>query len=257
MNSNLMLVSSQNKTLKNASTTNFTVNFGNNSSANTTTKLVVKSVDVPNIFYNIRSTGGKPNNVFRFQKTGVGVYDITIPEGQYTITELITAIEALTTSFGMSIVYDEKTLKLSFTTTTTISYINEDEGNSMARVLGILISTPPVSDTLSYDSTGIIDLGGIDSVYLVSQSLSDGTNMTVDEGRANAILAVIPLTVPFKQVEHWRCQHPELDCVEFPSQKAGSSLRTIDIKVVDKYGFELDLKGHDIVIIIKIYHNSP
>jgi hypothetical protein len=217
----------------------------------------VKSVDVPNIFYNIRSSGGKPNNVFRFQKTGVGVYDITIPEGQYTIAELITAIEALTTSFGMSITYNEKTLRLSFVTTTSIRYIDEDGGNSMARVLGILISTPLSADTLSYDSSGIIDLGGIDSVYIVSQALSDGTNMTVNEGRANAILAVIPLTVAFKQVEHWRCQHPELDSIEFPSQKAGSSLRTIDIKVVDKYGYELNLQGHDIVIIIKIYHNSP
>ena len=131
----------------------------------------------------------------------------------------------------------------------------------MYRILGILESTSSTVGVTDYQSTGLVDLSGIKEVFVVSQDLTNSTSMNIaGEGTKKsgsaAILAHIPIRVAYGYTEHYQSNDENLDLIQYPSQRSGSSLRTLDVKIVDKYGITLDLKGHDCTFILKVYHNA-
>ena len=259
MNHNLCRISSDVKSPDSRSNSDFIVHFNNMTCIEAINRIVIKSIDIPNVFYNISDSGynklDEGNSTFSFTAGGTPG-SITLPTGQYSISELITLLNNNITlqGFGFVATLNDLTDKLSFTTTTPFNFLSFEDGNNMAHVLGILQSS---GEVLAFNSQGFYNLGGVQEIYIASQKISDGSNMVVPDGRCIPVIAHVPLTVPFGFTEHYLTPHPELSDIEYPSIRAGSSLRTADILITDKYGNILDLGGLDVNIILKLYHDTP
>ena len=72
----------------------FTVQF-NDSSCQQVQKVLVKEIFVPNLFYNISNEVGRKNNTLTFSQNGLANITVTVPEGQYTVDNLITTLKGL------------------------------------------------------------------------------------------------------------------------------------------------------------------
>lgn len=253
---NILRISSHEKTSTSESNTNFRVNFANDDATSSITRLLLKSVDIPNVFYNISNTGregGNGNNKFTY-RIGATNTTLTILEGQYTMNEFISALETVASGIGLSITLNGRTKKLEFTTTTPIKMLTFDDGNTMGNLLGI--KTSDLTESSAYIAEHFPDLAGIKNIYILSQALSDGSNLIAPNGQQLPILGQVPITVDFGEIQHYSSNSPELDDVVFPSMRYGTTIRDLEIKIVDRYGNQLDIGGLNLTIIVKIFHNS-
>ena len=98
-NHNLCEITSFNKVGSTDTNDDFSVNFENHRSLHQITKVVVKSVDIPNVFYNINSFGydldNLGNNTYRWIDNLGATQTVVLPAGQYTSAEFITALNLL------------------------------------------------------------------------------------------------------------------------------------------------------------------
>jgi hypothetical protein len=254
---NILRISSHEKTPKSESNTNFTVNYANDDATSSITRLILKSMDIPNVFYNITNTGGPSkngNNEFTY-RIGSTLTTRTVLEGQYTLTELITALQTQNSDIGMTVSLDVRTKKLVFAFTTDIQMLTLADGNDMGDVLGI--KTSDTVNSATHTAGNFPDLAGIQEIYIVSQALSDGSNLIAPNGKALPILAQIPITVDFGEIQHYSSNSPELDDVVFPSSRFGTNIRELNIQIVDRYGNLLDIGGLNLTMIVKVFHHSP
>ena len=258
MNHNLLRFSSHEADPTKELNSNLSVNFMNDDATSAISRIVVKSVDFPNVFYNICNNRG-PNNTgnkkISYRLNNSSYESFTISPGQYCLTDLIDMLELGLSDIGLTIIVDKHTKKLVFSTSIPISMLNFKDGNLMADILGI--HTSDETPSTNHTSVGFPNLSGVQEVYIVSQRVSDGSNMLAPNGYHLPILAHVPITVDFGETQHYTSPHPELDDVVFPSARMGNTLREVDIKLTDKYGNILDLGGLHTTITLKIYHNSP
>jgi hypothetical protein len=260
MNHNLCRISSDARTAESASTSDFVVAFNNMTCIESITRVVVKAVDLPNVFYNIAGTGfnlaNSGNSTFSFE-TGAVPTSITLPTGNYTTAELVAALNADATlaALGFVATFVPLTNKLTFASTTAIKYLSAESGNTMAGELGILEDS--VGEVLAYSSTGFVDLSGVKEVYIASRYIADGSNMVVPAGRCLPIIEHIPILVPFGSWVSYISPHPEIDDIVYPSIKSGTTLRVADIQLVDRFDNVLDLGGLSMNVILKLYHDTP
>lgn len=240
------------------SSSDFVLNYNNATALQGIKKVVMKNVEIPNVGYNINTT----NNVFVFETLAPPfTYTITIPAGQYSIGDLIAAIEADASAIavGLTITLNSLTGKLEFASTTAIQYEPPPSlgGNSpMARTLGLFTSLTniPTGEVLSFNAEGFPDLSGNNILYISSQTLSDGSHLVDKLLQAVPVFGIVPITVPFGSIQTYETQHPELDDVEYPSFREGKNIQTIDIKVFDDRGRVVDLGGLDWRMILKVYY---
>ena len=256
MEHNLARIASDNKQPGSQSNSDFIVGFNNNHCCESVTRTIVKSATIPNVFYNINDSGynllDTGNNAFTYKIAGSPT-TVTVSVGQYTITELLDALVTALAAVGFSYVVDAKTKRIAFTVTTAIQFLDSDE-NNMARTLGILTSS--VGDVTTYTTTGFYNLAGVQEVYLVSSKISDGSNLILQEGVSEPVIAIIPMTVPFGEYEHFRAYSEELEQIDYPSYTQGCSVRQADLIIKNKFNHVLSLGGLDISVILKLYHNT-
>ena len=254
MNHNLCKITSFNKVGANDTNDDFSVNFENHRSLHQIVKIIVKSVDIPNVFYNINSFGysldNLGNNTYRWIDNASITQTVVLPVGQYTIAEFITALNLLLPDHSYAL--DPVSKKMVGTAGATITYLDRSDGNLMATALGIKTSSP--APELVHTAQNLPQLEGIESVYILSNTAGQ-SNLLSPNSNTFPLLIHIPLTVPFGAIEHYVSPQDKLDSITYPNYSNGISFRKLDIKVVDKYGHRLDLAGHDINIILKIYHN--
>lgn len=208
--------------------------------------IVLKSCSIPNTEYNINSS----NNTFSFI-AGLDETTIVIPYGNYTINTLLaTLMDSPQAEFyGMTIQVAQPSGKLQFTTNTNIQLLNAEQGNAMAKVLGILTNSPPTSN---YIVDGLPNLLGLQNIYIVSQTLSAGIGM-IDSGLNQiAVFSQIPMTVPFGSVNHYTSPEEQSDEIFFPSDR---TIGEIDLTLYNDLGRIIDLHGLDWSMIIKIYYH--
>ena len=148
------------------------------------------------------------NRTFSY-KIATITYTISIPAGQYNITNFITALQTAGTGIGLAITQNPITNKLSFTTTTNIEYLNIT-GNAMADVLGI--KTGSGTAVGAYTAEHIVDLGGIKNIYLESSIGED--NLIRSDKKTISILGVIPVRVSYGFTEHYISTHSNIDDVD-------------------------------------------
>ena len=124
----------------------------------------------------------------------------------------------------------------------------------MAKTLGIVEGT--AIDVLVYNTEGFWNLSGVQQIYITSQKISDGSNLVLTNGKSEPVIAIVPLTVNFGEIEHWRAYAEDLETITYPSFAQGTSIRNTDLQVRDKYNNILNLGNLDVTVILKLFHNT-
>ena len=261
MNHNLLRVSSDFKQVGfSESNSNFTQCYNNITANEGVTRCVMKSCDIPNVFYNIDNKGynftNTGNNKFVWVDASNQTQVNTIPRGQYSITQLLAAINLYlfteyTPNGSVSLIYNTITQKI-FIDNMSGQNFGISINSTIAPYLGILSDILPTSNTVFF--AGFPNLAGIQEVYITSQKISDGSNMIVASNTMYPVILNVQMTVPFGSFQHYETNHPEIDDIEYASISQGTSIRQIDIQLRDRFGNILDLGGLPFNLIMKIYH---
>ncbi len=239
----LLRINSGSRSANSASTSDFTVNYPNVQVLAKIVSIVVKHVSFPNVFYNINSS----NNEFKYTVNASPVQTITVPEGEYTLAQLISYIEGIWgAGIAGTITQDPQTFKLTFASDYSIVLIE----SSLLPVLGV--PTGGIGEPSPYTAPFTPQLQGVQHVHIASKVLSKGNNFIEANTRQEVpIVAMIPNDVPFGAVKHYETKHEQLDVINYESEV---NLQSIDIKLFDGKGNLLDLQGEDCTIILKVYY---
>ena len=258
-NANLVKISSEDRDPESISASDFVVSYNNAPCMSNVNRLAVKNVIVPNVFYNINNTGynihNNGNNVVTINNISDAFeFTLTIPRGNYTVDELITAINLLLSGAGVGLILSQDTVtkKLVFTSTGDLFGYSTDR---LGGYLG-MINPPPLNGAgvLVYELEGFVNLSGVKEVYISSSRMSDGSHLVVPFGGSKPVIAAVPITVGFGEFQTYISPSLELDEIIFPSYSAGSNLRTIDIQVRDNFGNILDTGGLPTTMTCKVFH---
>lgn len=250
----LIRISSNDKVASLSSTnSNFTVYLKGTSDIQQVKRILVKSVSVPNVLYNIHSASGTPNNILRIEEKGQAAQDVTIPPAQYTITTLMTAIQtavnAVTATAVLTVTQDAATQKLTFTfaTNTCILY-NEADGSSIAPAIGLLTTT---ADGASHVMDYIPDLSGTRILYIHSQELAGSNLLDGDSGLISVLEAVSMNETEFGAYAYLQNNDTALATVDYKYPK---DIGTVSIKLRDDKGAIVDIGTATMSVLIKIYY---
>jgi hypothetical protein len=262
MNHNLLRVSSDFKQLGfSESNTNFIQCYNNIHANEGVVRCVMKSCDIPNVFYNIDNIGynftNTGNNTFTWTNASNVTALTTIPRGQYTIAQLLALINtafysAYTPNGSVSLILNPITQKIYISNTSGQSF-GISINSPIAPYLGML-SDVPWTTTPAVLFAGFPNLAGIQEVYITSQKISDGSNMIVASNTMYPVILNVQMSVPFGAFQHYETNHPEIDDIEYTSISQGTSIRQVDIQLRDRFGNILDLGGLPFNLIMKIYH---
>jgi hypothetical protein len=157
----------------------------------------LKQVVIPNIFNNIRSSpASDANNVFTFLVAGV-TNTITVPDGFYSISSLLSYMNAELDEIDVVLTYNESSglITLDNPTGATIGIRTESDGNIMAAVLGITTTEliPAGSSQIFGNKPNLYNYS---MVYVASKRISNGYNITDRRGR-HPIIAIVPVDVAY------------------------------------------------------------
>lgn len=260
MNHNLLRVSSDFKTANSESTSNYSVAYNNVALLQGITRCVMKSADIPNVFYNINNKGynfsNTGNNIFYWiDNLGVDVSTV-IPVGQYTLIDLLAIInQTLLLSYPLG------TTQLKINAANKKVYLENLSGTNIgvyasgtiSPYLGINIDLP-WNSSLVKTASGLSNLAGLQEIYVTSQKISDCSNMVVASNTMYPVILNIQIDKPFGEWVHYASQHPEIDDIEYPSISQGTNIQLVDIQLRDRFGNIVDLQGLPFNIIIKCYH---
>ena len=246
MATNFIVINSAYKTSDSRSTSDFTYNIG---SSLETDFVTIKSVSIPHIEYNVNNA----KNKLRISSGGV-VYDLTIPIGQYTISQLITELQTqIISSIGGTcvITLDPVTQKLNFQTSAGMKVSSLKSVSSLSKYLGIAYGTSyyPLSDSVNFNAVGIPALQGPNNYYLASSVLSQGYASILTNGQRVPIILPIPIDVEYGQIQQYESNDTDLNTKQFSRPQ---NVQNIDIKIYDDDLNIVDLQGQDIEVILKI-----
>ena len=242
----LLRISSRDRDNKTDSTSDFYVNVNNIKQLQIARSVVIKQVTLPNTMYNIDAN----NNTFTYNIASSPT-SVQIAVGQYITSTLITALQTAAAAVGLAITQNTITQKLEFTNTTNIEYLDISE-NPMAEVLGIEYGAGSVGDVAAFNATGLLDLVGIKNIFVESRSLGED-NLIQTNAKTQNIIAVVPMTTAFGEVEQYLSPHATIDDVDSDAH-GGHNKQKIDISLRDSDNNIVDLNGHHVELILKIYY---
>ena len=224
-------------------------------------KIVIKSASIVNNFYNIRN--GINNKLYvegtsgGFPSAGV----VTIPEGQYTTTQLIDYLNSTLPfiNFGATLSFDTAKNRIITTVTgaTSFSYLSDPtfllNYNTTAQkgafnVLGLVPGVNYVFNTGANMHPNMCDLSGVKNIYVETNfSQMNAMNST---GYKN-IAAIIPLDIPYLSIKSYINQEQLLEIIK-PSDS--QNLSTPEITFYDIDGNILNTAGINWEMVFKIYY---
>jgi hypothetical protein len=256
------------------STSNFEVLYGNTQLIQSISRIVMINADIPNVFYNINSTGYNfqniGNNRFIYTNSGNVSIAVVIPQGQYTIQQVLDIINndivlngLYTPTNGIILSLDPITGKVKYNNTTGSQLFGINNGlnipnfpnltSTLSNYLGFQNGIPWAYN-FSVSSLNFPNLNGLAEVYITSQKMSDFSSLVAGYGIVYPVILNIPLDKPFGSYVNYKNYDPELADIEFPSITQGVNLQSIDLQVRDKWGNILDLSGLPFNLICKVYH---
>ena len=176
-------------------------------------RMVIKSASIPNVFYNVNSN----NNYFFINTLGQGRQYITIPEGQYSISELIAYINATTafTTAGAVLTFDSLKNKLISTCAQILTYEWNDNILLLNPTANVLLGLIDGQDFVVPAGVATIhphmsDLSGIRNIYI--ETSFSKMNSLSDQGHSD-IGAIIPIDQPFGGIIQYLNNESSLDSV--------------------------------------------
>jgi len=247
-NSPYIRISSEDKTAQSASNSDFQVFLEDKNSTQNIQTLTPIQVYCPNIFYNIRSSYGVVNNVLSFQENGQAVINVPIAEGQYTSSQLITAIEtavnAVATATVLAITLDPITAKFTFTFTgaTAILFF---PASSIAEAIGL---TQTTADQNIHVMDEILNLNGITAVYIHSKQINAGGFIDGNHGSIACFTWLSLSETPFGGVASREISEASLNTITYQGKK---NLSLISIVLRDSEGNKLPIGSQRLTIIFR------
>ena len=222
--------------------------------------LHLKKAFIPFSFYCISAS--QKNNMLDIKETqstgATNTYAITIPDGNYNISGLLTKIQSLmdaTTTFDYkyNLTYDEYTSKASFGITSGTNLTNSqllfstgtNKNKSLVRVLGFNetdktfdISTKAVSDN-------VVDLAdGLDSLHIKSNLVGDNIQSTSGAINGGELL-IIPVDLSPNSILYFNeTSNP------FKHQLSSSSFKRIIIRFSDNFDNVVDFNNIPFTLIL-------
>jgi hypothetical protein len=209
-------------------------------------RVLLKSVFIPNTAYNVSIY----KNTLVYD-AGSGQQTLTVPIGQYNLTELMDelislfalAIPAVTLSYS----YDTKTSKLLLNTIpATILYGAE---STISDLLGMGNQTLGLSGVHALPN--VINLSGLQKVYIGSHTMAKGTTMTSTDERHIKIFTEIPITVPYGAIQHRVLD--SINSIDETSHSIPFNVSSPDITLFDQDLNVLELNGSEWQIVLKVY----
>ena len=233
----------------------FTVQLKDRNAMQSVREIAVVEAYVPNVFYNVRSSQGKVNNVLRYQETGEAVLSATVPEGQYTISTymvaLKTAFEATSVAQTITVTQDATTQKITLTTSAAcIFYSSADDALSTnAYVVGLQTTTANATSSVM-DS--IPNLRGYSQLYLHSKTVADGNLIDGDSGAISVAIGVSLVDAPFGAMAYKQVTTEHEGRIQFSHPRNISNVRLV---LRDSEGNKLDPGSSEISLLFKAYLN--
>jgi len=247
MSHKLLHISSRDKDGSSESNSNFSVSFSNSDVLQAVKKITLKSVSIPNTVYNVNQY----NNEFTYKIAGTPT-SVTMDPGQYSQSEFKTEFETILSGLAMSIVIDPNTKRIFATTTTPIEWLTISE-NKMAEILGI--ETGSGGDVTFFNAQHVIALEGLRSVFIDSIEGGEGNMLSSRNSQQQNIIGIVPMTVGFGFIEHYKTDHSEIDDQDIHrGNPSGRNIQKISIKLLDEKQNVIDLNGHHVEMILKIHY---
>ena len=210
---------------------------------NQVSRVMLKSAVIPNTQYNIHSH----NNTFVYEIANVPQPPVVIPQGQYLMSDLITAFNAAflaESGITMTAVQNTLTKKISFATSSDIGILNKADGNPMGDVFGIVLST--LEDGPTYACAGLPNLVGLRHIYIASNALASNTNLITSAKTKYPIFADVPITVPFGGLQ---TVDNSFDTMDSQTLHGKHNISNIDITLLDEHNEIVELNGHDFILM--------
>jgi hypothetical protein len=249
----LIVISSNDKDINESKTnSNFIVNLKETYNTQQIKRILVHSILVPNVFYNIRDGNGSINNVFKFLENGQTAVTFSIPAGVYSLSEYMTELQTqintalVTGSVVVSQNTVSKKINFLFTGTSVIIY-NFDDGNLNANVAGFYTTT---ADLANITADSLPDLSGINMVYVQSREVAESHGIDGDYGLINLVDSVSFHNVPFGSFAYKQNNDDSLALIEYDIPR---NLKRISIRLRDDQGNNLNIGTSDMTIILKAF----
>ena len=257
-----VVISSDDKDPDSVSNSNFRVTLRERYATQSIDRIIIKECIVPNAFYNISDGdpvkgNGPANNILIIDYTETKTQiSVSVPAGQYNILQLIailqssinTALAPLTSS--VVITRDDITNLLTFTFTTagTFTFLSI---SPMAPVLGFISNVSYIPTTLTIRMPDPPDLSGINSVYIHSEALSDGSGIDASKGIINLVESVSMATTAYGTFSYKQNSDTELCTINYTMPR---NLNVIDIRLRDREGNLLNIGTKRLTLMVKMYY---
>ena len=236
------------------SNTDFVLSF-NDSSIQQVSKVLIKDLFIPNLFYNVNER----NNVLFFKQNAEAIKSITIPEGQYNVdtlsAELKTQLETqLVFGTVVDITRSNITYKYTFTFSGAVTPANNEvifyqDTSTIRDVIGLL-NTSPASNIIVMDT--VFNLKGIEIVQVHSPEIGEMHGLDAGATGYISLLETVSLaTTPFGSVAHRQNNDDELAMILYEQPK---NLSIVKIVLRDEQGVKLTLPDNaHVSVMLKIF----
>jgi len=256
-----LVVSSNDKTSDSLNNADFKVRLGDSYFSQQVSGISVVSCTVPNIIYNINQY----NNTLSVSKDPIdllkGVSTITVPIGQYTITELLSAITTQILQadqvppLNITITQDSLTQKIKFTDTIRFIFYNTTQyPSTIWSVLGFDSHVQQISifeagpNLWTVRAPYIPNLSGSQYVNILS-NLSE--NNSIDGQGVKSLLEIVSFyDTPFGSMHTQTANTAEYATIMYTQPR---NLNNVIIKLVDEKYRPIDIENFPVTIVLKIY----
>ena len=237
------------------SNTDFVLSF-NDSSIQQVSKVLIKDLFIPNLFYNVNER----NNVLFFKQNAEAIKSITIPVGQYNVDNLATELKTQLESqlvFGtvVDITRSNITYKYTFTFSGAVSPANNQvifyqDTSTIRDVIGLLQTTSPASNIIVMDT--VFNLKGVEIVQVHSPEIGEMHGLDAGATGYISLLETVSLaTTPFGSVAHRQNNDDELAMILYEQPK---NLSIVRIVIRDEQGVKLSLPDNaHVSVMLKIF----
>lgn len=205
----------------------------------------LKSAVIPKSNYNIPVI----RNTFTFFD-GVANYVITVPAGNYTMTQLLTEIQTSLNALGpntFTLTYSNVSGKVTWSTTGPPMIINPTLDTSQGSILYKLGFVPGTAYTgVTITAPNVADISGIKSAYIKIKQLTQYMRNTT-----NSMLNFkVDLDGQFGDIIFYADENKYHQYFNI-AQDNLTNQGTFDITLVDEYAIPVDLNGRDWSFVIQ------
>ena len=234
--------------------TDFVLSF-NDSSIQQVSKVLVKDIFLPNLFYNVNER----NNVLFFKQNAEAIKSITLQVGQYNVDTLATELKTQLESqlvFGtvVDITRSNITYKYTFTFSCAVTPANNEvifyqDTSTVRDVIGLL-NTGTASNIIIMDT--VFNLKGIEIVQIHSPQIGEMHGLDAGAtGYISLVETVSLATTPFGSVAHRQNNDDELAMILYEQPK---NLSIVRIVIRDEQGVKLTLPDNaHVSVMLKIF----